>query len=282
MTETPSVATPPVTRRARVQAVVIALAALVGIGITARLGLWQLDRAAQKEALAAAIEQRSQSHPLHGDSLFAPDVSAHPDALQHRVVQLQGQWLPAHSVYLDNRQMSGKPGFYVLTPLQLTAPPGAAPHVVMVQRGWAPRNFVDRTALPHVDTPAGTVNVTGRIALAPSKLLELGGEGEHKADALNPAASAASRIRQNLDLGTFRVETGLPLSPLMVVQTGAASEGLLRDWPLPATDVPKHMGYAFQWFGLAVLIAVLYVWFQLVRPYRQRFRQRRLHDSATL
>jgi surfeit locus 1 family protein len=32
---------------------------------------------------------------------------------------LQGRWLPQHSVYLDNRQMKGKPGFYVLTPLVL-------------------------------------------------------------------------------------------------------------------------------------------------------------------
>ena len=29
--------------------------------------------------------------------------------------------------------------------------------------------------------------------------------------------------------------------------------------------VDKHYGYAFQWFGLSSLIALLYVWFQLVR-----------------
>jgi surfeit locus 1 family protein len=47
---------------------------------------------------------------------------------------------------------------------------------------------------------------------------------------------------------------------------GAASEGLLREWPQAATGVEKHYGYAFQWFGLALLIALLYVWFQIVRP----------------
>ncbi len=46
----------------------------------------------------------------------------------------------------------------------------------------------------------------------------------------------------------------------------AASEGLLREWPQAATGVEKHYGYAFQWFGLALLIALLYVWFQIVRP----------------
>jgi surfeit locus 1 family protein len=51
-----------------------------------------------------------------------------------------------------------------------------------------------------------------------------------------------------------------------VVQTGEASEGLLREWPQPVAGVEKHYGYAFQWFGLGTLITMLYVWFQIVRP----------------
>jgi surfeit locus 1 family protein len=46
---------------------------------------------------------------------------------------------------------------------------------------------------------------------------------------------------------------------------------LLREWPQAATGVEKHYGYAFQWFGLALLIALLYVWFQIVRP-RLKFK----------
>ena len=57
----------------------------------------------------------------------------------------------------------------------------------------------------------------------------------------------------------------------MVLQTGAPSEGLRRDWPEPTTGVDKHYGYAFQWFGLCALIALLFLWFQVVRPfYRSR------------
>jgi surfeit locus 1 family protein len=75
----------------------------------------------------------------------------------HRPVQLQGRWLPQHSVYLDNRQMNGKPGFYVMTPLALDG----SDTVVVVQRGWVQRNFVDRERLPPVETPAGVVQVSG-------------------------------------------------------------------------------------------------------------------------
>ena len=169
--------------------------------------------------------------------------------LVHRPVRLQGRWLPEHTVYLDNRQMQGRVGFYVLTPLRLAD----RPDVVMVQRGWAPRNFENRMALPAVQTEAGLVVVEGRMAPPPSKLYE-------------PGAPGHSAIRQNLDLTQFQQETGVPLwQDVSVVQTGAASEGLLREWPEVNLGVDKHYGYAAQWFALAVLIAVLYAWFQL-RP----------------
>ncbi|MEK9803755.1 MAG: SURF1 family protein, partial [Curvibacter sp.] len=53
-------------------------------------------------------------------------------------------------------------------------------------------------------------------------------------------------------------------------QTGAAADGLLRDWPQINTGVDKHYGYAFQWFGLCALMAILYVWFQIVPRLRAR------------
>jgi hypothetical protein len=59
------------------------------------------------------------------------------------------------------------------------------------------------------------------------------------------------------------------LPPWSVVQTGAASEGLLRQWPEPDAGVSKHYGYAFQWFGLCALVALLYLWFQILRPLRR-------------
>ncbi|WP_065724902.1 SURF1 family cytochrome oxidase biogenesis protein [Acinetobacter baumannii] len=77
-------------------------------------------------------------------------------------------------------------------------------------------------------------------------------------------------IRQNLDLAQFRLESGLPLVAWSVQQTEASADGLLRDWPKINTGVDKHYGYAFQWFGLSALIALLYVWFQIVKRYKRR------------
>jgi surfeit locus 1 family protein len=147
--------------------------------------------------------------------------------------------------------MDGRAGFFVVTPLRL-AGRGEA---ILVQRGWAPRDPLDRQRLPAVATPAGEVEVQGRLAASPSRLLELG-EGR-------PGA-----IRQNLDAAAFAVESGLALLPLTVVQAGpaGADDGLLRHWPAPDLGLQKHYGYAFQWFALCALIVGLYVWFQLLRP----------------
>ncbi len=238
----------------------ILIAALAGMLATASLGRWQLSRAAEKLALQAQIDERMRQPAIDGRTLLAPATPGAQQALVHRSVALQGRWLPQHTVYLDNRQMQGRPGFFVLTPLQLAD----SNAVVLVQRGWAPRNFQDRMQLPPVQTAQGTVQVEGRVALPPSRLYEFEG---------GDSAKGSSRIRQNLDLAAFGAETGLALAPLTVLQTGDATEGLSRDWPVIGAGVDKHYGYAFQWFGLCGLIALLYVWFQIVRRFLRPRRQ---------
>lgn len=236
--------------RLKIRSVVVLLAAMAGIALTASLGRWQLSRGAQKEAIAAAMDAQGALAPVEGAALAS---AREPALLLHRVVTLRGQWLPARTLYLDNRQMNTHQGFYVVTPLQLEG----SQAVVLVQRGWAPRNFEQRAALPAVSTPEGAVSVRGRIAPPPAKLFELG----------TPEQGA---IRQNLDLAQYRLETGLPLLAVSVQQLGPASEGLLREWPAVDSGAGKHYGYAFQWFALASLIALLYVWFQIVKPLRAR------------
>jgi len=239
---------------------IVTLAAVLAFATTIALGRWQLSRAAQKEALQASIDAQKDFPPLDMASFLAiEDVASE----MHRRVHLRGLWLADRTVWLDNRQMHGStPGFYVLTPLALEG----SQQTVMVQRGWVQRNFVDRSQLPAITTPAGIVDVTGQIAPPPSRLLELGG----KTAVAEDGASRSSPIRQNLDLDAFRAETELPLRiDLTLQQTGGASEGLQRDWPAPALGVERHYGYAFQWFGLALLVVILYVWFQIIAPRRR-------------
>ncbi len=244
------------------------IATVAGVAAALSLGAWQLDRADQKKTMQRAIDERGQDAPLATAALPSADQPP-PSGLEHRRAVLTGEWETAHTVYLDNRVMDGRAGFYVVTPLKLTGRHDA----ILVQRGWGPRNAAQREALPPISTPTGEVRIEGRLAASVSKAYALGRDAE------------TGPIRQNVDLAGLQAETGLRLLPLVLLQTepelaaptvGApaavpaaeAADGLHRHWPPPAVDIHKHYGYAFQWFALAALILGLYVWFQVLAPYR--------------
>jgi surfeit locus 1 family protein len=225
----------------------VGFASLVLLGIA--LGIWQLARADYKLGLRQAVEAASLLEPLRNSDFLArlPEVSD-----LHRRVQLHGLWLADQTIYWDNIPMSGRTGLVVLTPLKLTDQTG----IVLVQRGWISRNFQDRTQLQPIETPAGEVSIEGAISHWPSQRISLGD-------------SERGHIRQNPSLADYRTLLGEHFASVTVRQTGADSQGMLRDWPKPDDGVNMHKGYAFQWFSLSALAAAYYFWFQIVKRKKQ-------------
>jgi surfeit locus 1 family protein len=208
-----------------------ALIILIVMAITVRLGFWQRDRAHQKEALNAQIVAFEQA-PVQR-------VGAAPIALKdinfHRVMA-RGTFMPERVVYLDNRPYMDQPGFYVVMPLKL-----ADGGVVLVNRGWLPRNLSDRTGIAPYDTPAGEVEIDGVARPNASLAFELGHGG----------SAAHEKIRQNLDVAAYAAETGLPLQPFVIQQQNDTRDKLVRDWPAPTLGVDTNYGYMLQWWGMA-------------------------------
>jgi surfeit locus 1 family protein len=254
---------------------VVLVAALVSVGLTTQLGRWQLGRAEAKRAAQAELAWRSQLPPWgNADWPCAPSVLT-PLPMQ-QPVRLTGRWWPERSVLLENRPMAGRTGFIVLTPLRLSSSAHAdcSGRVVLVQRGWVPRDAQDRLRLPSLPSPAGEVVVSGRLMAEPSRLYALGEE------ALPQGAGPV--VRQNTDAAFWRAWIGQsPVAGAVLqlqaegVQSAASavpgpvsSDGLLRDWPAPDLGQGKHLAYAAQWFAMAALIMGLYVWHQLIRPRR--------------
>lgn len=237
----------------------VLLGTVLVCSVTFGLGRWQLSRAAQKQAVVDAMTAQEKLAPVDVQVLASGgDLDKH----LHRPVRLRGHWLAQRTVFLDNRPMGGQAGLYVVTPLRLDG----TSQVVLVQRGWVARNFLDRTQVPEVPTPAGLVALEGRLATFPSKLYAFQGED-------------LGRIRQNLDLHAFSAELGVSLLSVSVRQTGPGPDGLRRDWPTFESGIQKHYGYAFQWFGLCGLFATLFIWFQIVRRYKQARRTAPQHPA---
>ncbi|HEU5294993.1 MAG TPA: SURF1 family protein [Burkholderiaceae bacterium] len=227
------------------------LGAVVAILATARLGFWQLDRAAQKTAIAQSWRERASAPPLSGPEL--PRDAAGLAAKAYRRVTVEGRWLSRQTLYLDNRPQHGAAGFVVVTPLELA--PGDA---VLVQRGWAPRDPSDRARVPAAPLDEGGVRIEARIAPWPSPRLALSSVPE------------SGPIRQNLDPAQLARDVGMALRPLSLLQlsTPDLPDALQREWPEPPQDVWKHQGYALQWFALSALIAGLALWYGWISPRR--------------
>jgi surfeit locus 1 family protein len=223
--------------------VTVACAALAVLGLF--LGFWQLNRADFKRTLKSALEQSAQLPPLTNDAFRERQPNV---ADLHRRVDLIGKWLPEHTLFWDNIPMSGKTGFVVLTPFQLEGTEG----IVLVQRGWVLRNFVDRAALPDLENPEGTIRIQGVLSTFPSQRIALGG-------------MESGPIRQNPSYDAYRTKLGSRFASVSVRQTDGPRDNLKRDWAQVEHGIGKHMGYAFQWFSLSALVVIYYLWFQIVK-----------------
>ena len=213
------------------------VAALTGVAVACALGSWQLRRAAEKVAIEQAWDAARNAAPL--DVRGAPDLAAVATQLPRRV-RVRGWFEHEHSVWLDNRPLDGRAGFLVVTPLRLD---GARARV-LVNRGWAPRDPVQRTHLPPIGRPEGLVEIEGIAVQGVPRVFQFTG-------------ADVGKIRQNLNADELRAEIGAPLAGFVLQQTSALDDSLDRRWIPPATGVDRHRGYAFQWFALAALLGVI-------------------------
>ncbi|GAA4665607.1 SURF1 family protein [Massilia kyonggiensis] len=216
----------------------VATLVLVAVGIL--LGNWQVRRAAEKTALQARLTQRAALPPLVLDG-----TPVDPAAVEYRRVIVTGEFVPNWPLFLDNRPFEGRSGFIVLMPFKITG----ADDVVLVARGWVPRDPAVHDRVPQVATPGGRTTIAGLAVLHPARVMELG-----KAPPPRPGA-----IVQNVDPAGFAQASGLRTLPVLVEQTNPDGADLARKWPAPAVDVDRNKGYAFQWYALAAMAFLFFV-----------------------
>lgn len=253
------------------------LLALALVATFIYLGFWQLQRLEAKRERNAIVTQRGAQEPVGiAEALSGGDV---PDFLPVRV---SGSFDSSDEVLLRGRSLGGAPGFNVLTPLVLDESAGEfAGSAVLVERGWVPYDH-DQVPVLEAQPPQGRVTVMGEVR-----------SPQHPPDdawafmaARDPAAG---RLVQTfyVDLQRLAPQVAHTLVPAYVVlrqQTPPSSGDLPRPLPEISIDEGPHLGYAIQWFGLALVSVVGY--FFLMRSTLKQARssgpgQGRTADSGT-
>lgn len=228
------------TRTFRIQAVPTIIMVIL-VPLFSYLGLWQLDRAAQKRQMNASLETRRKLPALSlNDSLPAGDQ------WEFRKVVAQGRFLTDKTVLIENRKHLGKTGFHVITALKIDG----NERIVLVNRGWIPREQLDQGSTP--PTTADRVTVHGVITLPKAPAIELD---------QTDLGIAGTPHWPYLTLDHFSAWSGLKILPFEILQSPQDADGFVRQWPQPEFSDTMHIGYAIQWFAFA-LIALL-VWFRL-------------------
>ena len=173
-----------------------------------------------------------------------------------RVAEASGQWLPQFSVLLDNRNLDGKPGYWLATPLL----DGGTRQALLVLRGWIPRVMQGQPEVP--STPPGEQAVRGELSRACRACSSCGRWAAMRSPACRRRwRRAASRRRcRTWNWTPMRGPPG-SLLPTVLSQFGDGrhDDGLVHDWPQPSVDFQKNTFYAVQWFSFALFAAVAWL-----------------------
>ncbi|HEX6999384.1 MAG TPA: SURF1 family protein [Gammaproteobacteria bacterium] len=217
----------------------LAAAAVSLAALFARLGSWQLDRAAENRAVRDRFVAAAQEPPLH----TVPDAA--DAALRYRRIEVRGRYVPDRQFLLDNRLHEGRVGYEVLTPFR----PNRGGPWLLVNRGWVAAG-PDRRVLPHVAVDGRERSVPGRLDDYPSIGLRLGDEDEER-----PNEAAVQVVvfptRESLEARLER-----PLAPFQLLLDPAEPDGFARDWQPGGVSPERNLTYAAQWFLFAAAAGV--------------------------
>jgi surfeit locus 1 family protein len=211
-----------------------------GVAFFIWLGLWQLGRADQKQAL---LDQYATAQKTQVD-ITSQNAASLP---RYQRARVSGRFDPAHQVLLDNMPShAGQPGYRVLTPFETSA------GWLLVDRGWLPLGST-RTELPDVQVGSEERTVTGTIDDLPRAGLKL---------ATPPVDANAPwpRVLSFPDQSALEQQLGRKVISGVLLLDASQPDGYERIWEAHLGFAPeRHIGYAVQWFALALVAVILFV-----------------------
>ena len=227
---------------------------LLAMAIMASLGFWQLDRLDQRRAYNQQRQAALAAPPIELTGAPLPQGD-----LRDRQATAQGEFDYARQVAIRNQNYAGQPGFHLVTPLLIAGSDKA----VLVNRGWIPVGEAEPATWRRLDEQQSGPQFG---ILQPTRRRP---DGTVSA---MPQDTVTGWYR--LDIEAIEQTLPYPLLPIVLQLTPGSGESLNVGRTRGAGDpaaLPhriepdfsfsegNHFSYALQWFGFAIIAAVVYI-----------------------
>ncbi len=228
----------------------IVVAMMIGL---ARLGIWQLDRLAERRLANAQLRTALDSSAIDLNAGIEEYVAIAPDDvstdLANRDVTMVGAYDFANQRILKLQNWEGRAGVHLITPFVLAGSDVA----VLVDRGWIPDAEYEAGNL--FAEAVGRQTVTGYVALTETI-------SRRTAEAVVPASPGDEIFR--VDIAALEEEIPYRLAPFFVKETPPPVNSTQLPVRIPKViDLSEgpHLGYAMQWFIFSLGLGIGYVVF---------------------
>jgi len=213
---------------------------LLVLALLINLGLWQSERALEKEQRLQRIEQLSNKSALTLEQVLEQS----PDEINDLPIRLDGQFIDGKQFLLDNQVNKGRLGYRVYQVFKV------ADKAVLVNLGWV-LGSINRQELPEIKPIVGEYNLKGHVRLIESGILLM--------EQQFPKNQWPLRVQQ-IELEKFSQVIDVQLLPFVVYLDKTDKVGYKKNWQPIVMPPEKHRAYAFQWFSLAIAWLVLMFW----------------------
>ncbi len=212
-----------------------------------KLGLWQIDRAHEKQQRLARIEQLQHQQALSLQQVLKL-ANEQPTNLAETIndlpVLITAFFDPKLIFLLDNQANGNSLGYRAFQVVR------SEKQTLLVNLGWL-AGSVDRNILPDITPLSGLHTFRGNVRLMEMGLLLQQQQFNHVQWPL--------RVQQ-IELKKFSILIGEKLLPFVVYLDKEETLGFVKNWHPVVMPPEKHQAYAFQWFSLAVAWLVLMIW----------------------
>ena len=200
------------------------------------LGFWQLDRADEKRAIEdkIAIANSANVELVVSTELLKDKEYYH--------VRLQGSYVDDKQFIYDNQIVDQVSGYYVLTPFVLSGDS----KTVLINRGFIAWNG-RRDKLADIDVEGEITEIKVQIS-KPVKRMEL------KASEITGEFPV---LIQALDLDAMSAIASIDFVSVVGLLSPESSNGFVRRWEPYTGSIERHIGYAIQWFLMALVLAFI-------------------------